>query len=138
MKDTDARPTFPHFDELDGAHARREDPDTSHEAARALKNTDRLADLQGSVLTALRVRTMTIWEVSHHTGIEIHSISPRFATLADKGLIRPTGEKRKNPHSKTTAIVWELTPAGEEANAAAARRHTKTPCPTCGARRRAS
>lgn len=124
--------------EPDGAHARRTDPGTSHAAARALRDSDRLGDLQATVIAALDCRPMTIWEASHHAGVEIHSLSPRFATLADKGWIRPTGETRKNPQSNRQAIVWERTPAGDVEAAAAARRAAKTGrvCPTCGAQRR--
>ena len=136
MKDKDEKPLLPGWDEGDGAHARREDPATSHAAAAALKHTDQLGDLQEMVRTCLRARPMTIWEACHWARIEIHSLSPRFATLADLGLIRPTGELRENPKSHRKAIVWENTPAGEEANAAAARRLVKAICPTCGQRTR--
>lgn len=43
-----------------------------------------------------------------------NSLSPRFATLADKGLIRDSHQRRRNPKSNRNAIVWELTPPGQE------------------------
>jgi hypothetical protein len=119
--DDDSKPIFPGWDELDGAYARREDPATSKASAAELQGSDRLSQLQMAVTTALQVRPMTMWETSDYTGIEYQTISPRFAPLADKGIIRSTGATRKNPRGHQ-AIVWEVTPNGDEAAAVMERR----------------
>lgn len=87
------------------AHARHSDPETSHEAARSVDANA----LERIVLGAIkRLGGATIKEVALHTGQAEVSISPRFAPLRKKGLIRATG-KRRNPGSRVSAIVWEAT-----------------------------
>ncbi len=94
--------------------ARRDDPDTSKEAALKIK----VGPLKLIVLTELiRVKKiqvppgLTIKEVKLNTGENMETISPRFAPMRREGLIFFTGEKRQNPGGRI-AQVWDVTDFG--------------------------
>lgn len=74
------------------AYARSADPDTSHDAAEAVK-ASRLEMIVLETLAKLGGRA-TIKEVAAACGIDKWSLSPRFASLARKGYIRATAERR--------------------------------------------
>lgn len=90
------------------AHARRRDPGTSHGAAASLAGKP-VAELQQRVLDAIRALggRATINDVARHTGLAEVSVSPRFKPLRRRGLIRDSGERRRNPSGRR-AIVWEV------------------------------
>ena len=75
-----------------GAYARNTDPQSSHEAASQVN----VNAYEHVVLSALRAYgDMIQTEVVAITGYPNETITPRFASLERKGLIRKTGEKRK-------------------------------------------
>jgi len=93
--------------------ARRNDPETSHEAAESLDTTR----LQGIVLDALREARhgLITHEIAHRTGISWGTITPRMKPLVKKKLVYDTGRRRSwygspgNPASTRMSIVWQLT-----------------------------
>ena len=88
------------FDRMpgDSAYARREDPDTSKEAAATVNS----AALEALVVDALRSNTdSSIQDVVEITGERYRSISPRFAPLRRKGLIYVSGKKRAAQTGRT-------------------------------------
>lgn len=94
------------MDEHEHGLARTKDPDTSHAAARGVDATK----LQGMVLYAMREwGSMTASEISERLEISLQSITPRMRPLAEKGLIRDSGERRMTPRGRKS-IVWEIVP----------------------------
>jgi DNA-binding MarR family transcriptional regulator len=94
--------------ELPGeAYARVEDPETSHEAADAVRG-EHASRLELAVLKALRDHPagLTAHELIAITGIPNESLTPRLAPLRRKGLITDSGERRKGPTSNRRCIVW--------------------------------
>lgn len=84
--------------------ARRKDPDTSKKAAGAV----RVADLEACVLRALRVSHagMTTHELASLLKMDLVSVSPRMRPLAEKGLVRDSGDRRRG-ESGRASIVWK-------------------------------
>jgi len=78
------------------AYARHDHPETSHEAARRV--SPYVNELEKLVVDTLAANPHGLiqTDVARITGRANESITPRFATLVRKGLIRMTGEKRKN------------------------------------------
>lgn len=101
--------------------ARWSDPATSHEAAEALDP----ASLYGKILKTLsNARSGSIYskssglithEISHLTGIQLVTISPRMSPMEKKGWVKRTGQTRiwiGAPGDKATkreSIIWDLT-----------------------------
>ena len=83
--------------------ARRTDPETAKAAARKAP----AAGLQMRVLDALRRSRegLTSHELAALLGEDLVSVSPRLRPLANKGLVRDSGERRAGP-SGTKSIVW--------------------------------
>ena len=104
-------------EELPGeAWARGEDPETSHEAADALRHSGNVTLLECAALIGLQ-RSPGYAGTSEDAAGEVgqresrYSISPRFKPLRKKGFIEATGEKRKN-RSGRNADVYQLTQKG--------------------------
>jgi DNA-binding MarR family transcriptional regulator len=90
---------------FDYAKTRRSDPSTSHAAAATVDVTV----LEKRVLDALKAKgRMTTTELADHLDMSLVTVSPRMRPLADKALVRDSGERRKNPSGRN-AIVWEAT-----------------------------
>ena len=88
----------------DGAYARREDPDTSKEAA-AIVNS---AALEALVVDALRSNPdSSTQDIVEFTGERYRSISPGFAPLRRKGLIYVSGKKRAAQTGRTVQ-TWRV------------------------------
>lgn len=86
------------------AHARRRDPETSREAARSVDVQRR----EKAVVDALRVLgPSTSKGVAEYLRCDLAAISPRFAPLARKQLIRDSGKRGENPSGRS-AVLWEL------------------------------
>ena len=82
------------------------DVDTSIDAARIMANS--ASRLQRTALFALQEvgsRGLTSQELADRTGIDFASIQPRTSELRRKGLIRDSGQRRRNRNGKR-AIVW--------------------------------
>ena len=94
-------------------HARNTDPDTSHAAVPSDK---RLGQLYQVVLWLLREYPdgLTAWEMTEHARVGRESLSPRTATLRERGLIFDTGIRRVSEGRTAKAIVWRLTEAGKK------------------------
>lgn len=91
-------PSF--FDAPPPAAARASDPETSHRAATRVDT----AKLNALVLASLgELGDATSHEVAAHTGLELVSISPRFAPLERALLVARTGARREGRQ------VWRLT-----------------------------
>jgi len=80
--------------------ARNTDPDTSKEAAEKAPN------LEGVVYEAIRTLGRCIAdEVVEHLGMRWDSVTPRFASLIRKGLVRDTGERRKGKSRRRQRVM---------------------------------
>ena len=85
--------------------ARKSDPSTSHEAARSVNTTM----LEACVYGALKAHgPMTSFEVADILRLSLVTVSPRFAPLRDKGLIKDTG-RRKTGESGRGRTIWAIT-----------------------------
>ena len=92
----------------DRALYRATDPDTSKEAADKVD----AVRLERLVVDAVReLGTATAHEVAEHTLLSLVTVSPRFAPLERKGLLRRTGERRDGRQ------VWALVEDNTEAAA---------------------
>jgi predicted transcriptional regulator len=84
--------------------ARRTDPKTSKDAAQKVNTTM----LEAAVFGALKAHgPQTINEVADVLSLSLVTVSPRFAPLRDKGLIRDTGVRRLG-ESGRSRTVWEI------------------------------
>ncbi|MBZ5700287.1 MAG: hypothetical protein LAN84_00410 [Acidobacteriia bacterium] len=85
--------------------SRRRDPDTAKKAAAAVP----VADLEARVLQALRLlKGATTHELAWFLKVDLVSVSPRMRPLAEKGLVRDSGERRRG-ESGRASIVWKAT-----------------------------
>jgi len=85
--------------------------DTSRAAANDMK--PRQGTIQARVLEALQRRPMASFELAGVTGISYRSVQPRTAELSRPGkerppLIRDSGDRRTDPETGKSAIVWAL------------------------------
>lgn len=90
-------------------YARRQDPDTSHAAAKSVrgKEANRLESLIVGVLKRYPAG-LTSHEIVELTGLTWNTATPRIAPLVRKGFVLDSGKRRKGPTNKN-CIVW--TPA---------------------------
>lgn len=90
---------------FDFVPARRSDPATSHEAGRMVNTSA----LEAAVYGCLKAHgPQTINEVADVLRLSLVTVSPRFAPLRDKQLIRDSGVRRFGPDSNRPRIVWEI------------------------------
>ena len=91
------------------AYARGTDPQTSHDAAAAVRGEVANHREQMVVDALFEIGPSTANEVVEFLGggQYYQSITPRFKPLEKKGLIRRTGQKRKNPGGRM-GEVWDL------------------------------
>jgi hypothetical protein len=86
------------------ALARKTDPETSHEAAGGIK----VAPLEAVVLEALKAApagyTADELAIKLPT-IPMNTLTPRFASLMRKGLIRDTGERRQGRSGRSQRVL---------------------------------
>jgi hypothetical protein len=90
--------------------ARNTDPETSHEAARANRNTDRARC--EAALEARGPAGFTDYELADRLGLQQNSAGKRRGELRDLGLVVDSGLRRRAP-SGAWAIVWRSTTAAE-------------------------
>lgn len=97
------------------------EPTTSKAAADAIEETGRAQTLMDEVLRVLRIacRTnkwlidpelyegLTADEIAAELGESVFSVRPRVAELHKRGLIEPTGERRKSSNGRASH-VWRL------------------------------
>ena len=83
---------------------RRGDPPTSQTSAQSVDAT-RLEKICVGAITRSGGRGMTSEEAAAAVGMELGSITPRFAPLEEKGLIRRT-DRRRPGKSGRGRIVW--------------------------------
>jgi len=101
------------------AFARRRDPPTSHDAAASMQDAgERLMWQVAKHLRKCDWIGATAEETSDALGVDKQSITPRFTTLIQRGILLETGVKRRN-RSKRYAVVrrhrdfrYEQTPPG--------------------------
>lgn len=89
------------------AHARKKDPNTSHEAAENTKG--KIANrLETEILSALKRNPhgLTNHEIVAATGIDWNTATPRIAPLVRKNLVVDIGERRIGPTNRP-GIVWK-------------------------------
>ena len=81
--------------------ARNTDPDTSHAAAKNVPN-----NMEGVVLEGIRsLGKCTAEELVEYLGMRWDTVTPRFAPLMRKGLIRDTGERRKGTSRRQQRVL---------------------------------
>ena len=86
---------------------------TSQEAAEAIKSS--ASRLRYIAMCALReLGDATVLEAVAITGHTPESLQPRFSELRAKGLVEPTGARRRNPSGKRAAVL-RLTELGRAA-----------------------
>lgn len=91
----------------DQAHARRHDPDTSHEAAAAV--TPGLRELQQRVETYARcagLQGFTDAEMEQQLGDDGSTLRTRRSELAARNIVLDSGKRRKFGDSPRNRIVW--------------------------------
>lgn len=77
---------------------------TSQEAAEAIQ--PRLANLRRKAMEAIAVLgSATVLEAITAAGGTRESLQPRFSELRNLGLVKPTGERRRNPSGKWAAVL---------------------------------
>lgn len=87
------------------AHARASDPETSHEAAERMRESN----LESATLHALfDIGGGTTQGIADHLKVARDSISPRMVPLERSGLVRRTTRRIEG------RVVWEVTALGEE------------------------
>lgn len=86
--------------------ARRTDPRTSHDAAASIN----MPMLEAAVYGCLKAHgPCTSFEVADILRLSLVTVSPRLRPLADKGLVRDSGERRLG-QSGRKQTVWEIVP----------------------------
>lgn len=92
------------------AHARRDDPSTSHAAAKAVEGESATA-MESAVLCALQINPqgLTTHEIVDFTAIEYGSVTPRIKPLVRKGWVVDSGERRIPAGRSKAGIVWKAT-----------------------------
>lgn len=96
---------------MEQAHARRGDPDTSHEAAAAI--SPHLSDVQCEVLAFARGRGaqgFTDLDLSAHFDDAGSTHRSRRRELVDEGLIEDSGERWRPPEGGRRHIIWRIRP----------------------------
>lgn len=84
--------------------ARANDPETSHEAAALMADSDTQRGLKATVMAALRVRDgQTAGEIADAAGEPHERIWRRVSDLKNDGRIRPEGTRQWNGRSQQ---VW--------------------------------
>lgn len=83
---------------------------TSEEAARSMKQS--ASSLQQKIIRLLQVEGSTTADIcAEKLGVDRLAIRPRFTELAKLGIIRETGEKRKNKSGRMASVYrlinWE-------------------------------
>lgn len=97
------------------AHARRSDPDTSHQAARTL-SPEALRGSQAFVLSCLRTGPQTDHDIARCAWMETRYSPSRLRTarheLVRNGVVRWTGrtERIERGIHSTHARIWEIVP----------------------------
>lgn len=88
------------------ALARQSDPSTSHEAAASFDPTDLEQVVLGAVMMhpegAIQDDVLAVLEPQ---GYKYGTITPRFRSLMNKGLLVPTGEKRKAKSGRSQRVL---------------------------------
>jgi hypothetical protein len=87
--------------------SRNTDPMSSHQACDVVQ----VSDLEAKVLAALKQfkAGATSHELARRLRRQLVSVSPRLRPLANRRLIKDSGERRKG-QSGVRQIVWELAP----------------------------
>lgn len=91
------------------AHARREDPKTSKEAAASLTSKV-LTAVEVSILDALSAAGqggLTTREIAEVADIDWGTVTPRLKPMEEKGAVTRTDELRANPSGRRS-IVWKI------------------------------
>lgn len=87
------------------AHARRSDPQTSHDAAASMGEA--LPNLEGLVLAQVRQagdHGVTLDELCDALSIDKVTISPRLRPLCDKALVKASGKRPGK--SRRAQTIW--------------------------------
>lgn len=98
------------------AHARRDDPETSHEAAKVI--SPKVKELQKRVLAYAAGDGrdgFTDRDLEAYMGDSGSTYRTRRAELTKLGLIESTGEKRYYPPKNHGHLVWRVTDEGIKA-----------------------
>jgi hypothetical protein len=93
------RPTYysksPSYDDDGRTRARRTDPDTSHQTAQDIgKDLPNLQKLVRELFMSVWPKGLTQWEVEEHFKDHNSTYRSRVPELAEKGVLRDTGERR--------------------------------------------
>lgn len=105
------------FDWATSAYARRSDPETSHEAAESVRQTE-LENITFVALWEYGEKGATVYELVEKTGLPLVTVSPRLAPLCRKGYAEDTGLRRPGPSGRN-CIVWRVITKHKEPEAGA-------------------
>lgn len=96
------------------AHARRTDPQTSHDAARSIR-ASRMVEVQDRILFLLHLHggltqdaVIEGYRMRWGSRDSDSSIRTRLSELCDAGKVRDSGIRKSLPKTGRTAILWEL------------------------------
>jgi len=92
-------------DLFDIALARRDDPETSHEAAAKVDVSKREAEVYAA-LRAVWPAGLTTHEIEDATGIAAGSVTPRMKRLVEKGWVERTEERRIPRGHTSPQTIW--------------------------------
>lgn len=88
------------------ARARQSDPSTSREAAASFDPTDLEQVVLGAVMMHPEGAIQDdVLEALEPKGYKYGTITPRFRSLLNKGLLLPTGEKRKAKSGRSQRVL---------------------------------
>lgn len=96
----------------DAPAARSTDPDTSHEAARAITTSDRRASLKRQCLAYITAHPgRTAGEIGEGTGLGHDRVWRRISDLKNEGLVQPGRPRRW--HGKAQETWWPVVITGD-------------------------
>jgi hypothetical protein len=111
--DEDPR-TYPDAAGFKGEH------ETGRDAAADInKKLGRIKRMVRDAIAASERKGLTPEECAHVTGEPRVTCQPRFSELKSQGVIVPSGERRTNPSSGKSAVVWVMTEYGPPAQGGA-------------------
>ena len=84
-------------------HARRTDPDTSHQAAASMDPTKQMTIIYVSLV--MHPDGLTAEQIAGATGLEKHAVGKRMSDLVRTQSVVDSGERRDN-HNGRKATVW--------------------------------
>lgn len=84
--------------------ARAKDPQTSHKAARNVRE----GTIRALILSVLRQRDLATFQIAGILDKDRDAISPHMKPLEQMGMVRRSGQTVKNPRTEQECEVWQI------------------------------